>query len=491
MAVLPLYRMVREREGPDAKRWEGEGVSDRHESTLDRLTVAPQQRVPAVNADVTAGGRHSVTSGEFARAMARFAPFETCPDLAIAVSGGADSMALAVLGKAWAEAMGGRARAFIVDHGLRPESGDEADLVAERCRAIGLEADILVWTGGKPARGIQAAAREARYDLLATACRRARVLHLLVAHHRDDQAETVALRAERGSTGPGLAGMTAAMEWRGLRVLRPLLEFGKDRLVATVRSRALAWVEDPSNANPAFSRVRLRQSGKKLPAAAEIRTHQRRRLQAELQAAKDLVTCVVLHPAGYAVFDDLAWQKLNGERRLFVLNRLAMTIGGLQYAPRQDRLGRFLDRLDHPENFSSGTLGRCYWQRCGKRLRVTRENRHLPSRAPVEAGKTTRWDGRFQIKSAIPGLSVGILGREGWRFLRDSGLDRGLPQRAAVVLPAFYDLEGLAAVPYVQWQRDDAAAGRVVAGFAPYHALAPAGFVTPQGDDPKLAAGAY
>jgi tRNA(Ile)-lysidine synthase len=423
--------------------------------------------------------------------MARFAPFETRPHIAIAVSGGADSMALAALGASWAQARGGAARAFIVDHGLRPESSAEAQTVAERCRAMGLAADILVWTGPKPRRGIQAAARQARYDLLATACHRARSLHLLVAHHRDDQAETVALRAERASASGGLAGMTAVAEWQDVRLLRPLLDMPKDRLVATARARGLAWVEDPSNIDTAFARARLRGSGRDLPSPDVILAHQRRRLLAEAQGAVDLAGCTAIHPAGFAELDHRAWLDLASERRSFVVTRLAMSVGGLAYPPRRDRLSRFLERLGGGAGFASATLGRCLWRRTGQVVRITRENRHLSDQIDLEAGKTVHWDGRFLVTSPVPGVCVAALGAAGWRRLREQGTGGELPEAAAVVVPAFHDLEGLAAVPHLQWQRCDAAPCRFVASFAPHHALAPAGFVAIAADDPVPVAGTY
>ena len=423
--------------------------------------------------------------------MARFAPFETAPAIGLAVSGGADSMALAALGQGWATSRGGVARALVVDHGLRSGSGAEARTVAERCRALGLETDILVWAGAKPSRGIQEAARRARYDLLAAACKRANILHLLVAHHRDDQVETVALRQERASGAEGLAGMTALAEWRDLRLLRPLLDVAKARLVATARAHGLAWVEDPSNADPIFARTRLRAPGRALPTAAAIRGHQERRLAGEARRIEDLVACATMHPAGFAVLDRETWRNLASERRSEVVSRLAMTVGGLAYPPRGDRLSRFLERLCDGREPLFATFGRCLWQLKGPNVLVRRESRHLPTKQVLVAGECVHWDGRFLVSTAVSGLSVAPLGAAGWRSLREAGAAGGLPSGTAPVLPAFYDLEGLAAVPYFQWQRANSTNGRVRADFAPHHALAAAGFVASMSDDPQGGQGEY
>jgi tRNA(Ile)-lysidine synthase len=301
----------------------------------------------------------------------------------------------------------------------------------------------------------------------------------------------VALRAERASAPGGLAGMTAVAEWRNTRLLRPLLGVAKARLVATAKAHGLAWVEDPSNLDPAFARARLRRSGGALPSLGDMRARQERRMGAEARAARDLADCVAIHPAGYARLDHESWRKLPSERRSFVAARLAMTVGGLAYPPRQDRLSRFVARFGGADTAGSATLGRCLWRRAGLDVLVARESRHLPAALDVEPGTCTRWDGRFLVKSSNPDVRVAALGAGGWRHLRELGVDGALPEAAAVALPAFHDLEGLVAVPHLQWQRRDAAACRFSAGFAPHHALGPAGFAAFVDCDPASGGGAY
>src|SRR5262249_18811870 len=157
----------------------------------------------------------------------------------------------------WAAGQGGRVLALIVDHGLRPEAATEAQVTASVLARHGIESLVLRWAGAKPQAGLQEAAREARYRLLREACRARGILHLLVAHHAGDQAETVAMRAARASGRDGLAGMAALVEWPEVRLLRPLLPVPRARLSATLRARGVAWIDDPSNADPRFERVRL------------------------------------------------------------------------------------------------------------------------------------------------------------------------------------------------------------------------------------------
>lgn len=190
-----------------------------------------------------------------------FAPLAGVGVAALAVSGGADSLALLHLAAHWSRRAAVPARLIVltVDHGLRPGSADEARFVYRTAADYRLACQILVWTGAKPATGIEEAARDARYALLAEACAAAGATCLLTAHHRDDQAETLLMRLARGSGVRGLAAMRPATDLRpGLALLRPLLGEPKARLLATARAAGLHACEDESNRDPRFLRTRLR-----------------------------------------------------------------------------------------------------------------------------------------------------------------------------------------------------------------------------------------
>ena len=187
--------------------------------------------------------------------------------LLVAVSGGPDSVALLALLAAWAR-MPGRPslQAATVDHGLRPESAGEAAAVAALCATLGVGHAILRWEGAKPASGVQAEARRARYALLASEARRLGGATLVSAHTLDDQAETMLMRLAHGSGPSGLAGMRERSEVNGVALARPLLGFPKVRLIATAEARGLPFVHDPSNSDPRFERVRWRET---MPVLAE------------------------------------------------------------------------------------------------------------------------------------------------------------------------------------------------------------------------------
>ena len=177
--------------------------------------------------------------------------------LGVAVSGGPDSLALLLLAQA---AMPGRIEAATVDHGLRPESAAEAEMVAGVCRELGVKHAILPVTLGRGNR--QGQARAARYAALNGWLGERSLDVLATAHHADDQAETLLMRLNRGSGLPGLAGIRSATRLPdGTHfVVRPLLEWRRSELAAVVQGAGLQAVDDPSNRDPAYDRARIRQA---------------------------------------------------------------------------------------------------------------------------------------------------------------------------------------------------------------------------------------
>jgi tRNA(Ile)-lysidine synthase len=181
---------------------------------------------------------------------------------ALAVSGGADSLALMVLMRQAADRVGANPESIVVysvDHRLRPEAADEVAYVVRTARRMGFLARALAWEGEKPATGVQAAARTARYRLMAAAMREDDKVDLVTAHHMADQAETVLMRLAHGSGIEGLKGMNGLSFVEGCRVSRPLLGVRPEDLRQVVREAGLVPAEDPSNTDPHYERVRWRQ----------------------------------------------------------------------------------------------------------------------------------------------------------------------------------------------------------------------------------------
>ncbi|HEY3919145.1 MAG TPA: tRNA lysidine(34) synthetase TilS [Stellaceae bacterium] len=428
-------------------------------------------------------------SPDFAALMAPFVPFETRPHLAVAVSGGGDSMALLLLAYDWAQARGGRVTALTVDHGLRSEAAAEAAQVGAWCRARGIDQVVLRCVGLAPRSGVQAAARAARYALLETWCREHLVLHLLLAHQREDQAETVAIRASRGSALDGLAGMAAVSERGDIRLLRPLLPVSRGQLRQVLIARGQDWIEDPSNRNPAFTRVRVRAelgraaagsaAAHLAPTAARLG---RGRAEREAEDARRLARWTVFDSAGFAWLDPGAFA---GPERLGMqaLGALLATVAGADYLPRRERLARLYQEL--VEGLAPGrTLGGCLVLARRGRILICREPAAVAAPAVLVPGMETRWDGRFAValdRTGPAGLWVAALGREAAAVARvasAAALAR-IPAAARLSLPALCDAKGVVAVAalgYFEQSREEAMMAACQMQFRPTRPLTGAGF---------------
>lgn len=194
------------------------------------------------------------------QAKVLFADWKSAPALVLAVSGGPDSIALMWLAARWRRSLarGPRLIAVTVDHGLRAESAREARDVKHLAKALDLPHRTLRWTGAKPKAGVPAAARAARYRLLAEAARMNGATHILTAHTSDDQAETLLMRMLRGSGIAGLAAMARQSEREGVWLARPLLDIPKAQLIATLKKARIGFADDPTNRDVSFTRPRLR-----------------------------------------------------------------------------------------------------------------------------------------------------------------------------------------------------------------------------------------
>jgi len=241
-----------------------------------------------------------------------FASFPRSGRVILAISGGADSTALMLLARRWRSrrARGPDLVAATVDHGLRPGSRAEAREVGTLARRLGLRHEALCWRGQKPKTGVEAAARAARYRLLAGLAQRIGADAIATAHTRDDQAETVLMRLAAGSGPAGLAGMRPRDIRHGVVLLRPFLSVRKPRLIATLTRAGIRWADDPMNIDPAFARPRLRAAAVAL--RREGLTPERMGRLAERMARYEEVVAAAVEAAGRSVADPQQPGRLNG-----------------------------------------------------------------------------------------------------------------------------------------------------------------------------------
>jgi len=397
--------------------------------------------------------------------------FEKNPTVAVAVSGGADSMALAVLADRWVRKRRGKVTVLTVDHGLRTGSRAEAKLAQKRLSDRGIDCQLLIWRGDKPKSGIQAAAREARYRLMANWCRRKVVLHLLVAHHREDQAETLLHRLARTSGVDGLAGMAAIHELPDIRLLRPCLSIPRDHLRAVLLKYKIDWSEDPSNENTMYERVRLRAllpilAAEGVDAPALSGTARRMAsVRASLEAATAIFlgTHASIFPEGYARFDQYAFLDADPEIGRRVLVALLTTIGGNTYPPRQAKLEALYENIcqDRVNGLRPGarTLGGCRVVPIGTDYLICREEGRCAVMTAA-GGTGVLWDNRFFIRLPSDGYktantyTIRSLGKAGWAEIRQQITDPiadFLPNTVSLALPTMQIKGKIVAVPHLNF----------------------------------------
>jgi tRNA(Ile)-lysidine synthase len=385
--------------------------------------------------------------------MEALGPWPEDRRVAVAVSGGADSLCLAWLATRW-----GRPFGLIVDHGLRRESAAEACETRDTLAGLGIASRLLSLHGLTPGPGLAARARAARYSALTEACAAAGMTDLLLGHHADDQAETVLLRKRAGSLSAGLAGMARVVETLTLRLVRPLLDIPKAELVATLRAQGICWVEDPSNIDERATRARIR---RQLAANAEDRAL----LLAEAReaglarAARDKATArllaerVEIRPEGFALLSP-------GRIERAALASLVRALTGAPYPARTAHLARVAASLspcvlDGLRILPAGKLGDGWL--------LHREEAALGT--DISAMPGALWDGRFRLlyEGSLPdGLTLGAL--------RDDAVPlrplTKLPSSIMRTLPALRLQGRLVAVPHIGYY-ESACVARIRVLFSP------------------------
>lgn len=377
-----------------------------------------------------------------------FQSLADCRAVALAVSGGADSLALMLLVRRWSDLLARPPAVTVltVDHRLRTGSADEAEMVASVAVGLGFRHQTLRWEGAKPETGIEAAAREARYALLADAARKQGIGDIVTAHHAEDQAETVLMRIGHGSGLAGLRGMRAHRLLAGdVELHRPLLSVPKERLEAVARAAGLVPVDDPSNKDARFLRARLRMARRALETAGigfEGIALSAQRLARANEAIEYYVERLLDEAAVTDSFATVrlqlpAYRNAPIEVRLRALGRILAAVGARDWPPVKGKRLEALDASLVSEAPVKRTLLGAVLASDGRSAIAYR----LSGRSPlpsivVRPGDTGLWDRRFAF--AIPGgpggrFELGPLGAD-WRALGPA--PAGVPQAALAALPA-------------------------------------------------------
>lgn len=390
--------------------------------------------------------------------------------MVVAVSGGADSLALTL-----AAAELGHIIALTVDHQLRAASTGEARKVHEFLRSRGVEHHILPWEGEKPEANLQAEARGARYALLENWCYGHGIKYLLTAHHMNDQAETFLLRLARGSGVYGLAAMEAKSEgfsYQDVTLIRPLLGVPKVSLEAYLQNQNIDWIEDPSNINDRYDRVKVRNfltdpvvdgfTVNRLAATADRLARARKALS--FYEEKWVTEFVRFDKYGCASFPVDALSGAPEEIILHALADLIRRISGSDYPPRFEKLYRLYEKLCD-DGFSGSSLMGALIQKVDNDILIMREVGKIDHIIKIHTFEDTVWDRRFKLcfdvsrikhQPADETYEIRALAEGGWRELITRMPDvksneeiSAVAYRVKLSLPAVFDASGLRAVPHL------------------------------------------
>lgn len=358
--------------------------------------------------------------------------------LGLAVSGGGDSMAMLALCHGWARRFGVTLRVVTVNHGLRSDAADEAAMVARECALLGHAHDTLRWQWDGQGNKMDAA-RRGRLALFEDW--RGDLRHVLVAHTRDDLAETFLMRLTRGSGVDGLAAMAPMRAVHGYMLVRPCLDMSRAELRHYVTTLKVPFVDDPSNDDPAYDRARIRADLPALEALGLDRgtlaaTAERLREDREALARRALqVWCDVGREEAWGGLS-LApgWHDgLERATRRRLLRAALTYVSAAEYGPRGEALDHFCDMV---VSGGAATLHGCAATFVNGWLTIFREHAAvMDQRAGI--GTESDWDHRWYVQgNEFNGLTLRALGEDGWRQLREQA--DGPPHRIALSLPAIW-----------------------------------------------------
>ena len=396
--------------------------------------------------------------------------FEQAKAVIAAVSGGSDSLGLLFLLRDYMAMLKDPPRliAVTVDHQLRAESKAEAENVGVLCRHHGIEHRILAWDEAKPASGLAAAARTARYRLLAQAARDAGGAFIVTGHTQDDQIETFLMRKERSAHAEarGLAAMSSRSLLGGLgregsvELDRPLLSISRQALRDELRERGIDWVDDPSNANTEYERPRVRlgvaaQADRQavLDQIAEAGAA-RERDNADLIAALADPSSLHVDASGSLLVDPQLYAALPDNARRLFSGLLAAIAGGRRFLPGDSERSRIERLLSGEDDNHRLTVFGALIERGekGSPHRLRREKRNLP-RLHLEPGKPVVWDGRFRFANeGTMDFELAAPGRQELAdFLKSRNIEiESRKREALLVSPALYGDGRLFALPFLK-----------------------------------------
>lgn len=368
--------------------------------------------------------------------------------LGVAVSGGGDSVALMHLLRLCVQHEDVSLHVATVNHGLRPEAADEAEAVRVMASELDLPHDILTWQAWDGTGNLQDQARQARYQLLTRWAEQRQIPMIALGHTLDDQAETVLMRLGRAAGVDGLSAMAVQRQWNSVTLVRPLLGTSRSDLRDYLRDKGVVWVEDPSNQDHRFDRIKARNAFESLShlgitprTLADVARNMSRSREALVWATERAARDLARIDAGDIVLDLKGLKELPEEivRRLVLQS--VQWITGAGYAPRRQPIETAMQALKRGD---PAHVGGCLILIQGTKARICREFRAVRD-LTVPVGEV--WDERWRLTGPVTdGLEIRALGPEGVQQCKNRK-ETGRHHDALLASPAVWAGSRLVAAP--------------------------------------------
>ena len=376
----------------------------------------------------------ALSLSEFSTIISKNFIFEKKPHVAISFSGGSDSMALLLLMEKWIKKKKGKLTVIYFNHHLRDDSMEEAKYIKEIVNGFNLNFKVLDWTESKPKRALMHNARNQRYKKIINFCKKEQIISLMTAHHLDDCIETYLMRKQRKYCTTGLTYIPMVNSQECIQILRPFINIKKKRLIQTCIKSNIKWIDDPSNSNENFERVRIRNFLNKLPTdkintiEQELKKNSNKNLIFERKLTKFFMENLIFHEYGKFSFSIKKFLCESESIQIEVLKKILVTCSGTIYPPRYKTLEILLNRFKNLEKFKF-SIHSCIVSLKDEHIECYREYqkivKSIPDKIILKKNEKFLWDSRFIIESGSQDVLCFTMKDEIWLKLKKKfNLDR-------------------------------------------------------------------
>lgn len=373
-----------------------------------------------------------ISLNEFEKRLNKVCRFEIKPSIAVALSGGPDSMALTCLLNDWVNRKGGSLVSIIVDHNVRSESAKECKRISYWMEKKNINFKLLKLKKINLKTNIMEYTRKKRYEVILNECSKLKILHLFLGHHLNDKIETYLMRSKRFGNIIGLSSIPKIRELKSTRLIRPLLDISKERLIKTCEFYQQPWVQDPSNNNLKFERARVRlflqkKNMKFIKSKTKtIDNFVNKRDKYEGMISMFLLANLKFYKFGVFEIKKTNFLKLTNEIQIETMKRILTTCSGKVYPPKKESVKKII--LDiFKSNKSTLTLHSCLINSKLESITICREpiktKITMKKELIVKKGSNALWDNRFRVISKNKDIKCELITEKNWKIIKKQYFD--------------------------------------------------------------------